>query len=266
LLISLTLIASLLFSLEPEKIFQGKNLQQWVKELDADPEPSRMIVIISALGMFDAPAIAHLEKLAIHPDLEIRSKSISTLQQMGKVAVSSLAKLSANGPKGVRLLALTALAGMGPDAQAALPELCALTDHFDKDTKIRALAALGNLETTGYPALPWLINSFRSAERDIAEISLRSMGQVCGWKNNQPSGNLIEASIKLAPRMGEPGVMVLARLLKDMDAEVRTNAAKLLGEIGAKAIKAMPALQQALQDKDEKVVDAAFESIRKIKP
>jgi len=40
----------------------------------------------------------------------------------------------------------------------------------------------------------------------------------------------------------------------------------LLGGIGAKAIKAMPALQSALQDKNEKVIDAAFDAILKIKP
>ena len=36
--------------------------------------------------------------------------------------------------------------------------------------------------------------------------------------------------------------------------------------MGDKAIKAMPALQGALQDKNEKVIDAAFDAILKIKP
>jgi HEAT repeat protein len=266
LLIALVLIAVPLFTFETEKVFQGKNLQQWVKELDSDPELPRKIVIISALGMFDAPALPILEKLALNSDQEIRTKSISTLQQMGKTAVPTLAKLATTGIKGVRLLALTAIAGLGEDAVAALPELCILTEHFDKDTKIRAVAALGNLDTQGYPALPFLINSFRSAERDIAELALRSMVQVCGWGNNQPGGDLIEAAMKLAPAKGEPGVLVLAKILKDTDAEVRISAAKLLGDMGAKASKAMPALQSALQDKNEKVIDAAFDAILKIKP
>ena len=263
---ALVMLVAPLFAFETEKVFQGKNLQQWVKELDSDPDVARKIVIISALGMFDLQALPILEKLALNSDQEIRTKSISTLQQMGKTAVPTLAKLSTNGPKGARLLALTALAGLGEDAVAALAELCILTEHFDKDTKIRALAALGTLGTQGYPALPFLIDSFQSPERDIAELALRSMVQVCGWGNNQPGGDLIEASMKLAPAKGEPGVLVLAKLLKNTDAEVRARAAKLLGEMGAKAIKAMPALQGALQDKNEKVIDAAFDAILKIKP
>jgi len=266
LLIALVLIAAQLFAFETEKVFQGKNLQQWVKELDSDPEVSRKIVIISALGMFDLQALPVLEKLALNSDQEIRTKSISTLQQMGKIAVPTLAKLSTNGPKGARLLALTAIAGLGEDSVVALAELCILTSHFDKDTRLRALAALGTLGTQGYPALPFLIESFQSPERDIAELALRSMAQVCGWGNNQPGGDLIEASMKLALAKGEPGVMVLAKLLKNTDAEVRARAANLLGAMGAKAIKAMPALQSALQDKNEKVIDAAFDAILKIKP
>ena len=265
-LIALVLIAAQLFAFETEKVFQGKNLQQWVKELDSDPEVARKIVIISALGMFDLQALPILEKLALNSDQEIRTKSISTLQQMGKTAVPTLAKISTNGPKGARLLALTAIAGLGEDAVVALTELCILTEHFDKDTKLRALAALGTLGTQGYPALPFLIDSFQSPERDIAELALRSMAQVCGWGNNQPGGDLIEASMKLAPAKGEPGVLVLAKILKNKDAEVRIRAAILLGGMGAKAIKAMPALQAALQDKNEKVIDAAFAAILKIKP
>ncbi|MEI7855168.1 MAG: HEAT repeat domain-containing protein [Planctomycetota bacterium] len=265
-LIALVLIAAQLFAFETEKVFQGKNLQQWVKELDSDPEVARKIVIISALGMFDLQALPVLEKLALNSDLEIRTKSISTLQQMGKTAVPTLAKISTNGPKGVRLLALTAIAGLGEDAVVALAELCILTEHFDKDTKLRALAALGTLGTQGYPALPFLIDSFQSPERDIAELALRSMAQVCGWGNNQPGGDLIEVSMKLAPAKGEPGVLVLAKLLKNTDAAVRIRAANLLGGMGAKAIKAMPELQAALQDKNEKVIDAAFDAILKIKP
>ena len=125
---------------------------------------------------------------------------------------------------------------------------------------------MGTLGTQGYPALPFLIDSFQSPERDIAELALRAMVQVCGWGNNQPGGDLIEASMKLAPAKGEPGVLVLAKLLKNTDAEVRIRAAKLLGGMGAKAIKAIPALQTALQDKNEKVIDAAFDAILKIKP
>lgn len=265
-LIALVLIAAQLFAFETEKVFQGKNLQQWVKELDSDPEVARKIVIISALGMFDLQAFPVLEKLALNSDQEIRTKSISTLQQMGKTAVPTLAKISTNGPKGARLLALTAIAGLGEDAVFALTELCILTEHFDKDTKLRALAALGTLGTQGYPALPFLINSFQSPERDIAELALRSMAQVCGWGNNQPGGDLIEASMKLAPAKGEPGVLVLAKLLKNIDAEVRIKAAILLGGMGPKASKAMPELQGALQDKNEKVIDAAFDAILKIKP
>ena len=265
-LIALVLIAAQLFAFETEKVFQGKNLQQWIKELDSDPEVARKIVIISALGMFDLQALPILEKLALNSDQEIRTKSISTLQQMGKTAVPTLAKISTNGPKGARLLALTAIAGLGEDAVVALTELCILTEHFDKDTKLRALAALGTLGTQGYPALPFLIDSFQSPERDIAELSLRSMAQVCGWGNNQPGGDLIEASMKLAPAKGEPGVLVLAKILKNKDAEVRIRAAILLGGMGAKAIKAMPELQGALQDKNEKVIDAAFDAILKIKP
>ena len=52
--------------------------------------------------------------------------------------------------------------------------------------------------------------------------------------------------------------------LKDKDVNVRREAAEALGELGEKAVKAVPALTQALKDKDEKVRKAAKEALEKI--
>jgi len=258
-------VIALGFASETEKVYQGKNLDQWVKEFETDPGLERKLVIISALGMFGKDSFAILEKLAVAANNDVRAKSISTLGQMGKTAVPSLAKIASNGPKSSRLLALMVLSGLGNQAIESLPELCKLMTHFDKDTKLRAIAAVGNLGIDGFASLPFLLVAVRSTEGETAEIAYRSLFQVCGW-NAAPEGNIFEASMKVAITKGELGVGVLAQLLKDVDPEIRINAAKLLGGLGPKAAKAMPALQSALQDKSDKVIDAAFEAIQKIKP
>lgn len=64
----------------------------------------------------------------------------------------------------------------------------------------------------------------------------------------------------------ERAIPALAQALKDEDAFVRREAARSLGQMGDSAASAAPALTAAMRDKNAQVRKAASEAIRRIVP
>jgi HEAT repeat protein len=56
----------------------------------------------------------------------------------------------------------------------------------------------------------------------------------------------------------------LQHLLKDLNENVRADAAEALGNMGPAAKSALPALRQALTDEDDQVRSTAEEALRKV--
>jgi HEAT repeat protein len=65
---------------------------------------------------------------------------------------------------------------------------------------------------------------------------------------------------------GAPAVPSIIDLLKSPDPLMRSLAAYTLGQIGAPAAKALPALKGLLEDADRNVVSSAVNAIREIDP
>jgi len=142
-----------------------------------------------------------------------------------------------------RINAAQDLGRMGPMAAGAAP---ALTEAlFDPNTTLHQIA-LEALVLIGKPAVPAL--------REALKRSLKST--YYDWVRR----SVAEALVKI----GEPAVPALAEALKDEDREVRSSAAKALGEIGESAVSAVPALAEALKDKGREVRWSAAEALGKI--
>jgi len=147
------------------------------------------------------------------------------------------------------LLGLALGLSPAPEASAAPkvdPELAAkikdLIKQLGADTFDARQKATEELKKIGAPAVPDLRKATKS---DDPEVRHRAQAVL----------DTITLSIEY-----------LIDGLKDADAAVRKESAEKLGELGAKAKEAVPALVEAMKDKDEDVRDAAIVAVVSIDP
>ncbi|MBI3462444.1 MAG: HEAT repeat domain-containing protein [Planctomycetes bacterium] len=163
---------------------------------------------------------------------------LKTLQALGpkaKLAVPTIVQVLEKAPQCAETGA-EALAVIGPGARDAVPTLVALLknpelDFLAHEAIYKALASIG---PGAHVALPVLQNDF---EQD--------------WK---------EAAGALA-KIGPPGVRVLVGAIDHEDLDTRIAAASALGQAGAHANLAVPALIHALDDPRALVRAPAAESL-----
>jgi HEAT repeat protein len=96
----------------------------------------------------------------------------------------------------------------------------------------------------------------------------KSTDELVGDLKSGPEKDRIIASRLLQHRQGDAAKVVpaLIEALKDKDHDVRWSAAIGLGYFGDKARDAIPALQEALHDKDARVREAAGVALKRIDP
>ena len=209
------------------------------------------------LGMAAAKAIADIGEPAL-PDLLKANKGTKLPQRMG--AAFAIAQIRPVPPDAVALLrpylkaaapevragAIGHLGQMGADAKDVIPDLVAmLSDKVHSELVRQEIAtALGEI---GEPAVPAILE----CAKHKSAVTRRWSAVILG-KMKSPPGD---------------AVPTLARLLsKDPESEVRTAAAKALGEFGPDADSVVSVLQQsASTDRNMEVRNAAFEALKKIK-
>src|SRR5205823_1749196 len=147
-------------------------------------------------------------------------------------------------------LAAKALGRIGADAKDTLPKLEAALK--DRDARVRVSAALAVYQVDGRTAgLPVLQEALEDKQAHVRE-------QTCAA--------LAALGVRAAP--ADPGKLVdlVAAGLESENAGVRKRAAQVLGEFGAGAKAAVPALLQALRDRENTVREAAAAALRRIDP
>jgi len=113
----------------------------------------------------------------------------------------------------------------------------------DENTRAEAAEALGDLGTAGKKALPALLMALGDEGERIRQNALRAI-------------------IAIGP--DEKAIQPLTNSLKDSDNEVRALSANALGQLGPLARKSIPALREAIHDRDENVQKEAAEALRAI--
>jgi HEAT repeat protein len=266
---------------------------------------------LGRIGPTAAPAVPALSHALTSEFTHVRQAAADALCEIGQAAepaVPALACALADWSPMVRQAAARALALVGRGAELAIPALIQLLpDREDqvREAAIEALAAVGQptvppltkfLES---PDLSWLENWFkeavewcnRTAERlekgeqiaiayrpgqdDIDAIRREPLKALrnAGWSFRHAVEDQLRLETaregvarifgKIGPAAAD-AVPALMNALADKNWRMRLAAARSLGQIGAKAEAALPVLVKALVDQGEPVRKAAAEALKRI--
>jgi predicted Zn finger-like uncharacterized protein len=175
-------------------------------------------------------------------------------------------------------LALETSSGVGGDT-SGLPKLLTDLNSTDAQVRIRAAVALGEMGEDAKKAIPALFKALKDPDDNVvreAAQALRAVGTptrddapmfiaALQDENRRVRGCALEELAKMGPE-ARPAAAKLAEILKakETDAELRQQAARCLGQIGAAAAtQGVPALVEALKDPEPIIREAAADALGK---
>ena len=161
---------------------------------------------------------------------------------MGADVAPELVELLKTGRNATVMWVSRVLGRMGPEAKTAVGALAQVLESSpDAGNRARAAEALGGIARVSPEAMAALGKALTDKE-DVVQrysaIALKTAG----------------------------GVTILAAALKNTPPAVRKLAAKTLGEMGAAAAAAVPALEEAAKDADQEVKTEAENALKVIQP
>lgn len=188
-------------------------------------EPSIILAVAEAIGKIGPPAIPFLRKV-----LEAADEG-----QPGEGELPSMIMSAMTKEDDVRRGAVQALEEIGAPA---IPTLIEALRSKDFGVSWGAAYSLGRIGESAVPALTDALGSDYPQVRRQAAMALTDMAR--GYVIRDPRK---KDAARSALRTAIPS---LIKALQDKDAKVSQNAAEALGEIGASADMAVPALVEAL--------------------
>lgn len=213
-------------------------------------------------------------------DIEVRRRVIPVLKEMGKKSIEPL-KLLLTDKKWYVLKDVVEILGDIGDESTAPPLILPLNHDYFK-VRVETALALGKLG--GQRAVELLITALRDRDNLVREVAVTSLGNM-GAVSALPTllkvihrrrflkrditfqKKVIEALAKIDPKRAKPEIMGLLkkrpRLGRKRYDEIRVCAAITLGRMGAQ--EALPELEKAAKDKNERLRQAAEEAIKEIK-
>ncbi len=218
--------------------YQSEPISAWLSLLDHPQEDQRRraaekLLEISAAIMAVVPALSGVLR---NPDTEMRARSATALGELGAKMLAVIPNLRqalrtlvlTDSDEAVRSNALRSLARIGPEAQTDVASLISsLGDEFPF-VRMSAATGLGELGAKARAAIPALTSlSFHDSSPRV-----RLEAAVAIWRIDR-------RSVRVLP--------VLMEALCDPDEVSRWVAADCLGDMGAEAQEAIPALQEALR-------------------
>jgi HEAT repeat protein len=178
--------------------------------------------------------------------------------------------------QGKKIDLLDAATKMGDLGEPAVPYLIQVIKEYPEPVKFCAKVAISHI---GSPAIPYLAKALKT-ETDFSVKchyleSLPTVGVdasellpvILDWihDNSEPEFRRLAAEkcVWLGPK-AIPAIPALRELLNDWCSAVRAAAAQALGYIGAPAAAALPRLHELINDKDETVRQEAVYAVKQI--
>lgn len=246
-----------------------KAVEQLMKAAKSN-EPGLRWNAITALGDIGPAAKAATPDLIADlsdPDAQVKLSAERALVKIGKGAVPAL--VASLKDEKLHSLVTPILGEIGPDAKDAVPALQGLLQSKDSGAKREAILALAAIGADARQTAPELIKSLSDKQfpnRPAAAFALGKMGvkeavpalkEAMAEKDN-PILRLasVWALLQIDPSNADyakSAVPQLTDALENENPEIRREAARTLGRIGAMAKTAVPALQKRLSDPVEPV-------------
>lgn len=239
---------------------------------------------LGALRSLDPPVektLPHVLKILEEADPAIVMPALHSVAEQGKEAVPRLCKVLKH-KKGCYWACLV-LAEIGPDAKDAVPHLSDVLKHADPDVRLQTLVTLGEIGPASKSLIPGIVEAFEKDEFDgvryAAAFALGKIGinadatkvlseavegddpflqMISAWAlalNNPNDKTMIERTVKL-----------IVGAFKSDDVHLRRLAAKAAVDFDVPREDVVPALVDALRDKDPRVVGNAIEALAELGP
>ena len=249
-----------------------------------DSDSGIRVIVALSLGYIGADArdaIPALIKATNHPKAGGRWAAVQAIGLIGAGAdaVPALIERLSDPADFVRSSAAETLGKLGPVAKAAVPALTESAKDMLPGLRLYSTIALKRIAGDDDAALVLLINGLKDADEEVRRAAM-ALAQSAPCYPSRPAeallrfvqelrhGNAAASVVYSLGRIGAAGnkdvVGPLLEALKDPEVGVRSAAASALGDIGAIAKGAAPALETAMRDKDAAVRRAATQAFKKI--
>lgn len=192
---------------------------------------------LGQLGALAKPLAADVQKLCTDKDESVRGVAFDALRSLGVADPVALAKLLSHTDEDVVRLAAELLPLLPEVPESAIEPLSAalaLDNSNVRAAAAEALSAAGPRAAPAAPKLEAVIRKTYPEEFDPKTAPRPDGPEAAYWK--------------ALARTGAPAVPHLAKLLEHKNLQVRSLAARALGEIGPAAKSATDVLKKGLQD------------------
>jgi HEAT repeat protein len=194
-------------------------------------------------------ALPNLVRALKNPDVQTRRSAAFVLEAAGNDAapyISDLAGGLKDRDRFVRWTLIRALGRLAPqEPRVVVAALIPAVQDPDIDVRLAVMKSLENYKKEAADAGPAIARLLPRADTII---------QLAGLKTIQAIGSVDDATLA-----------TVAGLLQSPEVNVRVSAAETLGRAGKSARGAVPGLQRALEDEDDRVRSAASEALLRIK-
>lgn len=212
-----------------------------------------------------------------------RKAAADSLAATGKAAVPELTKALESENASTRAAAAYALNEIGADAKEATPTLLEVIKDDDELVRALALSTLTQVGVESDILLNVLVASIQNESGLVQDIAAESLVNIGGdampalgrLLKNDAVDDLTKTTVaKLIGDINKVDevdddvvravVPILAETLEDDDSNVRIAAADALGDFGALADVAIPALSRSLTGEDDNLTQSVINSLLKI--
>ena len=214
---------------------------------------------------------SHLEVLREGLSGDVRDRAVAALVRLGAAAVPRLAG-ALRSPAEPRCEIAIVLEAIGPPARGAIPELGRLVREGEREGSFafdalvaigpEGVAAIERMLRAGPEDVQWCVLGFvsRPGRRPVPSL-LPALERLAASGEPELRAYAIDAYAQTA-RGREGGHVRLVEWLRDENPIIRAAAAGGLGDIGADARNALPALVLALADDADEVRYRAAMAVR----
>ena len=208
--------------------------------------------------------------------------TLQSIAEAGEVAMAPMREILKD--EKLSYWACLVLAEMGEKAAPAVPELTDVLKHQDPDVRMQALITLGKIGSAAAPAVPAIVKLLESDEFEAVQFTAAFALGAINQKDEAATRALVAAARSDKPMLKAVSLWTLAHQnpdnlevvgyaaktlaagLTSEDAELRTAAAKMLGEFGSYPEIVGPALAAAMRDSDPRVIGHALDALAGLGP